>query len=313
MLDVVVGFDAGGTSTQCALMTLDGVVLGTGTAGPGNFQLVREDGIRNVLKEAYESALSAAGVSIRVHAAFVGMAGASSRRDRERIAAVAQELGIAPLWRVTGDMVPALAAGTQGREGIVIVAGTGSICWGCDASGVSARAGGWGYLLGDEGSGFSIGQRGAMAALRAFDGRGPKTSLTHRIVHALGCAGVDELVGCIYREKAPRPLIASLAPVVIDAANDGDAVANEILADAAREHVQAILAVYRVLHFDGEVPVVASGGLFSANDELARRVRHELAPLLPVAKLIRPEVEPVIGACYLAVRAAQGDVWPPHE
>lgn len=313
MLDVVAGFDAGGTSTKCALMTLEGEVVAYGEAGPGNFQLVGEAGLRTVLSEAFGRARAAAGGEVRVHAIWCGVAGASSGAERERIGAVCRELALAPLWRVTGDMVPALAAGTRAQPGIVVIAGTGSICWGCDASGQSARAGGWGYLLGDEGSGFAIGRSAAAAALRSFDGRGPKTSLLHRILHALGCADVHALVRCVYGADQPRTLIASLAPVVLEAAEDGDPVAMGILDEAAEALVQGVLAVHRALHFGGEVTVVASGGLLQRTDALLRRVRLLLAPRLPAARVVLPAVEPVVGACYLALRALRGEAWPPNE
>lgn len=313
MLDTVLGFDAGGTRTECAVMTLDGRLLGTGVSGPGNFQLVRESGIGKVIKESAEIALNAAGAHVRVLAAFVGMAGATRLEERRAAKAVCEQLNLSPQWRVMGDMVPALAAGTHGREGIVIISGTGAICWGCDASGTSARASGWGYLLGDEGSGFHIAQRGLIAALQSFDGRGPKTSLVNRILHAIDCPDMEAMIAKVYGEDVPRPWIAALAPVVVEAAADGDAVASEILEAAAHDHVAAILAVYRRLDFNAELTVVATGGLFQNTDVLFQRVRVLLSEVLPDATLIVPKVEPVLGACYLASRMVQGDPWPPEQ
>lgn len=312
MLDTVLGFDAGGTHTKCAVMALDGTVLGRGAAGPGNFQLVRESGMRDVLQAASQAALAATGVEVNVRGAFVGVAGATRVDERTRIMAVCEGLGLSPVWRVMGDMVPALAAGTMGHEGIVIIGGTGSICWGCDASGSSARAGGWGYLLGDEGSGFHLAQRGLMAAFQAYDGRGPKTSLVNRFLHALDCAELPDLVGKVYGKEVPRPWMASLAPLVVEAAVDGDLVANELLESAARDHVAAILAVYRKLHFEDGLTVVATGGLFQNTEILLQRVRVALSQVLPEATLVIPEVDPVVGACYLALRMVEGDPWPPE-
>ena len=159
MVDVVVGFDAGGTSTQCALMTLDGKVLAHGSAGPGNYQIVRADGVRRALQQSLAAARAAAGHEVRVRAAFLGIAGLTTAQEEQTLAEMCRALDIAPKLQIMGDMVPALAAGTRGEPGIVVIGGTGSICWGLDAAGNTARAGGWGYLFGDEGSGFYIGRR----------------------------------------------------------------------------------------------------------------------------------------------------------
>lgn len=302
MLDVVVGFDAGGTSTQCALMTLDGEVVAKGNAGPGNYQIVRAEGVRRVLDESYAMARASLAQDVQVHAAFLGIAGLTTDVEEQMLLELCHSLGITSKWRVMGDMVPALAAGTRGEPGIVVIGGTGSICWGFDATGNTARAGGWGYLFSDEGSGFYIGQRALAAAFRAFDGRGPATSLKRRLLAAFDCSDMPEVVTRVYGLDQPRTAIAALAPVVLEAAADGDEVAGEILADAADELVAAILAVYRRLHFGSEVTVVASGGLFRRTDELYQRLRRALGPLLPQATCVLPEVEPVVGACYLARR-----------
>ncbi|NLN27001.1 MAG: hypothetical protein GX161_02200 [Firmicutes bacterium] len=302
MVDVVVGFDAGGTSTQCALMTLDGKVLAHGSAGPGNYQIVRADGVRRALQQSLAAARAAAGHEVRVRAAFLGIAGLTTAQEEQTLAEMCRALDIAPKLQIMGDMVPALAAGTRGEPGIVVIGGTGSICWGLDAAGNTARAGGWGYLFGDEGSGFYIGRRALAAAFQAYDGRGPATSLKRRVLEALDCADLPAVVTYMYGLEQPRTAIAALAPLVFTAAAEGDEVANEILAGAARELAAAVLAVYRKLQFDSDLTVVASGGLFRQSDELYERLRRELAPLLPQARCVLPDVEPVVGACYLALR-----------
>lgn len=311
MVDVVLGFDAGGTSTECAVMTLDQKVLAVGSAGPGNFQLVKEDGVRRVVLDAYRAALERVGGTVRVRGAFIGIAGATTRAEHERIARVCRSLGIAPNWQVTADMVPALAAGTMGEPGIVVISGTGSICWGCDAYGATARSGGWGYLLGDEGSGYYLGQRALIAVFRAYDGRGEPTVLTGRILEAFSCSELPDVVGIIYGEEQPRTRIAALAPIVIGAAEQGDLVAQTLVADAAAELVSAVRAVYEQLRFHDKVPVVATGGLFRS-EYLWNQIAAALSKRLPDGELIRPKVEPAVGACHLALRAVHGRrPWPP--
>lgn len=307
MVQAVLGFDVGGTKTQCAVMTMDGRVVGTGQAGPGNFHLVGARQFVRVIAQAAREALQQANEPVQVIAAFVGAAGATAEQEQRHIAEVCQQANLAPKWYVMGDMVPALAAGTRGKEGIVVIAGTGAICWGYDVQGQSARASGWGYLLGDEGSGFAIAQRGLNSAFRAYDGRGQSTSLGNRLRHALRCNTMSDIVRIVYEQKNPRSWLASLAPIVLQAAEQGDTVANDIVDEAATHHVHAIRAVYRQLQFINGVTVVAAGGLFEKSDVLFQRLRVALQQFVPEARLVVPNVSPAVGACYMAQRLVQGD------
>lgn len=310
MTDCVIGFDAGGTKTTCCVMGLDGTVLAKGRAGTGNYQIVREAGVGEAVAGSFQEAAGQLAKPLNVRAAFLGIAGVTTATDRERVTHVVKGLHIAPSWQVAGDAVIALAAGTGGREGVVVIAGTGAICWGCDADGRSAVASGWGYLLGDEGSGFQVAQAGLIAAFNAYDGRGPATPMVELFLQAAGLTQMPDFVGRIYGDTGARRWVAGLAPVVFAAAAQGDRIAAEILAAAGDAHARAVVAVAHQLSFPSELPVVAAGGLFEKADGVYDRLAMRLADLLPAARLMRPAVEPAIGACYLARRLAAGDPWP---
>lgn len=311
MQQAVLGFYLDDTGTRCAVMSSDGIVLGKGEAGSDAREHPGEDSARQGILRSVEQALAAIDGEVGILGAFVGMPGVTTQAERTQLRTACAALGIAPLWWVTDSVVPHLAAGTKGREGILVAAGADSFCWGCDAAGASARAGGWGHVLGSEGSAFFLARRALSAALRAYDGRGPKTSLVNRFLHRLALDDLGAVVGMIHQQEAIHPWIVALAPLVVEAALQGDRIANELLDEAAGEHVAAVLAVYRRLHFPGALTVVASGSLFEQTDVLLQRVRRLLAQLLPDAEVVLRDVEPAIGACYLALRAVKGDPWPP--
>jgi len=211
--------------------------------------------------------------------------------------------------RLVHDSEIALVGGTGGRrDGVVVIAGTGSIAVGHDGAGRVVRAGGWGHVLGDEGSGYQIAQRGLNAATRARDGRGPATSLLESLPDAVGAASVEDLASRIYLEGWPAGQIAALAPVVLTAADEGDAVARGIVAAAGHELSRAAVAVIRALGKDEtHLEVVLSGGVFGGSPSLVEAVRGEITAFAPAADVHLPLHEPVVGAAWLALEAARGD------
>jgi N-acetylglucosamine kinase len=191
---------------------------------------------------------------------------------------------------------------------VVVIAGTGSIAVGYDGAGRKARAGGWGHVLGDEGSGYQIAQRGLNAATRARDGRGPATALLERLPQAAGAASLEGLASRIYLEGWSAAQIAALAPIVLDAAGEGDAVARGIVASSGHELSRAAVAVIRTLGIDdARFEVVLSGGIFAGSPAVVEAVGEEVRAFAPGAEVHLPRHEPVVGAILLALRAARGE------
>jgi N-acetylglucosamine kinase-like BadF-type ATPase len=195
-----------------------------------------------------------------------------------------------------------LWAGTLEGWGISVISGTGSIVYGRTVDGKAARAGGWGYRFGDEGSGFAIGTAALRAVAKAADKRGPQTMLTASILRHWGLQQPAELIPHIYGDL-PYPQIASLAKLVNHAAEQNDPVARSILMEAARELAEAVKAVYHKLDFQGEIPAALGGGVLShcdlVKDEMLRLSAEQGVPLQPVEIVMQP----VLGAVRMAIAA----------
>jgi N-acetylglucosamine kinase-like BadF-type ATPase len=230
----------------------------------------------------------------------LGIAGVDRADNKELILGVLARLGFRRgAVRVVNDAHVALVGGAPEGVGIVVVAGTGSIAYGVDRRGATARAGGWGYLLADEGSAFWLGHAAVRQGVRAADGRGPQTTLYDRICREVGVDHPSGLVEWFYDQEHTRTRVAELAAVVQQAADDGDESARGLLDQAAQHLARAARAVARQLAFDTQYPLVLSGGAFRACPSLYPRVEASLD--LPAARVVKLEAEPATGAVKLAL------------
>ncbi|HUO86840.1 MAG TPA: BadF/BadG/BcrA/BcrD ATPase family protein [Thermoanaerobaculia bacterium] len=300
----VLGIDAGGTRATALLADLEGAVVREARAGGANLRVHGREGIARVLRELLAE-LAAPGPIV---ATAIGMAGVDRPEEKERVERLLRELGIAGPVRVGNDAAIALHAGTPDGIGIVVISGTGSIAYGCDPSGTTARSGGWGYLLGDEGSGFWLGQSAVRSALRSAEGRGPTTSLYEQICGRLGLDTPASLLEWFYEPERSRRRVAELALLVEEAASDGDRVAGDLLDEAAEHLGQAARAVARKLSFPGPYPLVLAGGAFRICPSLAERFERVVD--LAAARVVRLAGEPALGAVRLALGLLAGSAAP---
>jgi N-acetylmuramic acid 6-phosphate etherase len=201
---------------------------------------------------------------------------------------------------VIEDAALLLAAGTPEGWGVAVVAGTGSMAFARAACGKTARAGGWGPLLGDEGSGYAIALAGLRAAARSADGRAPATLLTDRLLAVYGLTQPQELVSVVYR-GGDRAALAALAPVVMQAAEDGDAVAEAIIREAAAELATAVAAAAGQLDLGSAFPVALAGGLLVSSAGYRDRFLAALADRGLTADSVALVTEPAEGAVRLAL------------
>ncbi len=291
----VLGLDAGGTKTVGLLAGEDGVVAGEARAGGANLHTHGELEVEKVLHDVMDRA--AAGRPIA--AVCLGMAGVDRPQDEALIRGILRRLGHRDAVRVANDAVIALVAGAPERLGLVILAGTGSIAYGADSQGGTARSGGLGWILADEGSAQWLGREALRAAVRAADGRGPQTALFALSLEAMKAEGVSDLVAAVYGQTARPSELGRLAWTVEAAATQGDPVATAILDLGASELALAARAVHERLVFsDGVVPVVLAGGAFRACPSLVARLRDRLG--IPRAETRLLAVEPAAGALVLA-------------
>jgi N-acetylglucosamine kinase-like BadF-type ATPase len=249
---------------------------------------------------------------IKLDAICLGIAGVDRPRDAHTIKGIMRRIGQKTPTVVVNDALVALVAGAGDQPGVVVVAGTGSIAYGRDAESRAARAGGWGYLLGDEGGGFWIGRAALSAVVRQFDHRGPATLLTDLVLAQMQLTTPAEVIHAIYDRGLQRHAIAGLAGVVQRAMEAGDAVAGEILDRAALELAAAAASVVTRLGMRGDVfPTVLSGGMFKGIPSLVTSVTTRLAEVAPRSDVRRLEIEPANGAVTLALAAARGHVIVP--
>ena len=306
----VLGIDAGGTKTVCLLANDHGDVLAEARGSGANLQVMGELGVEKVLHGVMDETLGER--DIRPDAICLGIAGVDRQRDAQAIKEIMRRIGYKTRTVVVNDALVALVAGAGNQPGVVVVAGTGSIAYGRDAEGRAARAGGWGYLLGDEGGGFWIGRAALSAVVRQFDQRGPATFLTDLVLKQMQLSTPAELIHAIYDHGLQRHAIASLAGVVQNAMDAGDAVAGEILDRAASELAVAAASVVTRLGMRGDVfPTVLAGGIFKGIPSLAAALTTRLAEVAPRSDVALLEVEPAHGAVTLALAAARGQVVVP--
>ncbi len=300
-LSYVVGIDAGGTKTVGLLADASGHVLAKARGGGANLHVQGELGAEKVLYDVLETLEPPAPVD----ALCIGMAGVDRPAEKEIVLGVLRRLGLRREVRVENDAFIALVAGAPERTGIVVVSGTGSVAYGVDAAGETARSGGWGYLLGDEGSAYWLGHAAVRRGIRAADGRGPATTLGDRVSEKLGLEVPAGLVAWFYDEEHARHRVAELASLVEAAAAGGDESAQELLDQAAFHLASAARAVAGRLSFPGAFPLVLSGGAFRACPSLYDRIEERVD--LPRARVVRLGVEPARGAVTLALDLLEGE------
>jgi N-acetylglucosamine kinase-like BadF-type ATPase len=296
----VLGVDGGGSATRSVIISTGGEVLATGKAGPSNpITVGAERALANII-EAVDEASARCGVHTFM-ASRLGVAGT----DRSKLR---QELldGMRPSYgdtAIVSDAASALAGGTGCRPGVVVIAGTGSIAYGENKLGETARAGGWGWRLGDEGSGYTIGLKAIMAALRAHDGRAPETVLKQKIVSHLGLGSIEDIIDWVYEPgREPRD-IAYLVPLVREAEAEGDEAAALVMAEAGAELGFVANAVIRRLGMSGEFLVSLNGGVFKQPSGYIIAFEEVVRREAPECVLIKPRMPPLLGSGLIALRS----------
>jgi N-acetylglucosamine kinase-like BadF-type ATPase len=298
----VVGVDGGGTKTEAVIMDASQRVIGEGRAGPSNPLRVGIAGATTAVRDAIDSACASAKLRRGdLIAAQIGLAGARRRELRERMRETLTPLGIGEIEVVT-DADIALYGATDGAPGLVVIAGTGSICCGINARHKRFCAGGWGPIAGDEGGGAWLARRALRAVAYAFDGRGPKTALTELACGYFHCTSADDLTTAIYAPTITNERLAGFGRDVVDAAKAKDPVALEIVADGGTQLGMAAVAVIRYLQMDRErFQIAYVGGVFrAAGDLMLDTLRDEVRKVAPRAYFEPPHFAPAEAAARMA-------------
>lgn len=301
-MKLLAGVDGGGSKTLALIANGQGRIIGKGLAGPSNPNVV---GIKVSVKNIKSALIEALGgyQSKRINVAVFGVAGSEARDElSERLS---KTIDFVEEIEVVNDSFICLAAGTQGRPGVVVIAGTGSIILAVDEEGKVIRAGGWGYLLEDSGSALQLGRKAAIETLRFLEKRAPSSKLVEKVLKKLNAKSVNDLLSSIYNSDSPISKIASLAPLVVELSEEGDLVAKRIVNEAIDELVSCVLSVISRSRFSSRhIPVVLSGGVFRGSSTYLNAFKLKLRKIMPRVEPMLLELEPAIGALILAFKKA---------
>lgn len=300
--NLYLGADGGGTKTHIVLIDDEKNLVCEGFSGASNpLRVGVEPAISNIIK-ALDTTCDKAQLSRGdVVSATLGLAGVRRadlrQRIRERFGNI---LGIKKVEVVT-DAEIALYGTTLGKAGLVVIAGTGSICYGKNENGKVATAGGWGPIAGDEGGGISIARRALQAIAKASDGRGKPTKLSEAGIEYFRTSTPENLLIAIYAPQIDNARIAGFARFVVETANEGDEIAVEILKEAGFELGLAAFAVIKKLKLEKKkVPIGYVGSIFKAGSLLTDSLLKTVHSFAPKAYLAEPKLSPAQAAAQMA-------------
>jgi N-acetylglucosamine kinase-like BadF-type ATPase len=303
-MNLYLGFDGGGTKTECIALDAEGRISGHGNSGPSNPLRVGYDAACAALQLAAAAAITSAKYSPSdVRGICAGLAGAGRRNVAEEMRSRLSRIWPGAPIQIVTDAEAALETAVGAEPGVVLIAGTGSIALGRNAKGDLARAGGYGPWIGDAGSAYDIGRHATLAVARARDLAAPATLLAEMILSALNCRAWDDVVEKL--AAGPGSVFPKLVPVVMQAAEDGDSAARHILTHAALDLANIALAVIGRLNMkDSEFCVARVGGVFGRNYILDSRVDDLIVRAAPGAHVGLLEHPPALGAARVAIRQA---------
>jgi N-acetylglucosamine kinase-like BadF-type ATPase len=301
-MKIIAGIDGGGTQTRLALVREDGVLLSFAEGPSCSFVEYGLEQAREELARLWRAAWQKSAEPVRVvDALFMGMGSILSPGDARINCELVESLRFVRPGgaRAENDAFCAYAGGLGGRPGILLIAGTGSACFGRNARGESWRVGGWGHQLHDVGSAHALGVAAMLAATRATDGREQPTALAAMVLEALGINTMAEIYRRVNDDKLDRADIAAFATRVVAIAGDGDGVAKRILSENADGLVEMVETVARRLQLP-QPELVLTGGLITQAIEFRKIFLERLEHALPGFKLAQNGFPPVLGAVVLA-------------
>ena len=309
----VIGIDGGGTKTAASLADFHGNVLAEVVVGPSNFLLIGVEQAAETLFSVAEACCRKAGLSLeQVQTVAAGLTGAGRPSEQQRMQEGLKKVALGKSIAfdriiIESDARIALEGAFKGGEGIILICGTGSIVLGKSLDGRISRAGGWGRILGDEGSGFAIGRDGLNAVTRHLDGRGKKTLLTESLRKKFNLKTQDEIITAVYRENFD---IAAVAPLVLEAAEQHDAESERILNKATfelTEHVRAVTLMLEAATRDRarqKLPLAFIGSVISGESVFTKILKHKITFSLPQISIVQPQASPSYGAVLLALSSS---------
>jgi N-acetylglucosamine kinase-like BadF-type ATPase len=295
----LLGIDGGATKTLAAVLDIEQDTLHVGRSGPSNEDAVGGKAAVQALLDAAGEALHAAGIDEPdLAAAVAAVAGTDTASVTRHVRNARGEA-----WIVVNDVVGAWATATGGGPGVAAIAGTGSNVFGVGPGGRSWRTGGWGHLLGDEGSGYWLGLESIRAALHDRDASGPETALGAAACEFFGCDSVEAIASLVYSKPLTKGEIAAFAIDTAKLAEQGDEVARELFERGATLLGGQIAAVIEQVGLKGSFPMGLIGSAYKAGELYLAPLRRRVAEVAPGAEISAVEMSPVGGSLMLAAKA----------
>ncbi len=304
--ELVLGIDGGGSKTIAWLASASASAsndpLGRGEAGPSNPRAAGAETASRNLNQAVDSAFHNAGITPQcVTSACLGIAGSDREADRAVLASWARNRQLSERLQIVHDAEIILHAAFSDGRGIALISGTGSFAFGRNADGTTARCGGWGSVFGDEGSGYAIAIGGLRAATRAADGRGSATALLPRLLDRLNLDEPGELITALCGDAYDRRTIAALAPLVFNAAFDGDAPAAALISQASADLADLVHSLGSQLNMsEQDISLAVAGGVLDSQPRFADMVVTQLRSLNVTCSQVVTVIDPVVGAIRMA-------------
>jgi N-acetylglucosamine kinase-like BadF-type ATPase len=307
-MKILIGIDGGGTKTEAAAATEAGEVIATFEAGPSNVFKVDSAASATALEKVIEGSLTKAHASRSdVVSICAGLAGVDRPTIQKQIIDILYRIVPIDKISVVGDATTALMGATEGEPGMVVISGTGSIAYGMNAQRQRARAGGWGHIVDDFGSGYDIVRNAFNEVFRAHDGLEPPTRLTQAFLSTLNAENVDNLLIAIHRDYTTAGKIASLFPLVQSVADGGDIISNKLLERAGHDLSSTAEAVVRKLDlYNQEFICGTTGGVFQSSRQVRDSFAWYVHRFAPRANVCFPRRSAVEGALMLARANFQG-------
>lgn len=309
---VIAGVDGGGSNTRAVVLTSESGTGGMGFAGSSTFGVVTRQATQESINSALRQACSEAGLAgVHLDALYIGLGGVINVYEKTEMRGIIAELGIVDdeFLAIDNDIKPALVGSLAGQAGICLLVGTGSVCFGVDKHGREWRAGGWGEIIDDPGSGYYLGKEALAAMARAYDGRGKSSLLTKHLYAQLGLGNINEIVWRL--SKMNRREIAGLARDVTQFARQSDEIALDILNRGIDQLVLMVETVAGNLDFAGQpVPFATTGGVFRAGDFFSDRLLAKISGRVPAILPVKAHYPPVIGSLILAGRIIDTEIVP---
>lgn len=303
-MEYVIGIDGGGTKTVLKMSDLMGNLLGTYEGGPCNLNSTSAENVEKMLIELILSSVKDESLLLKdCRGICIGTAGAGRERERSIIQNIIRAAGYNGKLIVTDDAVTALYGGCGKGEGIILISGTGSICFGINASGEKYRVGGWGHIIGDEGSAYHIAVKILNSVMKSFDGREEETVLRELVTERLKLNKVEDLIEYVYRKGKVKNEIAALAIILSEAYSGGDKIALRIAEEAAADLFNHVRVVVEKLKLQGkEANLVTNGSVINKNSYIRSHFEKLVNKCFPNINILEPQDDAAFGAVLMMLK-----------